>query len=63
MNETVRAELAAAADAIERYRVRVESLVGMTDADSEDLVTAMWEAERALVSAHRLLSRAEKLAR
>jgi hypothetical protein len=29
----------------------------------EDLVSAMYEAERALVSAERLLTRAEKLAR
>ena len=63
MNETIRAELAAAAEAVERYRLRVEDLVEDVGRDSEDLVAAMWEAERALLSAQRLLARAEKLAR
>lgn len=63
MNETVRAELAAAAEAVERYRIRVEALVASTGPDSDDLVAAMWEAERALLSAQRLLARAGKLAR
>lgn len=63
MNETIRAELAAAAEAVERYRLRVEGLVESVGRDSEDLVAAMWEAERALLSAQRLLARAEKLAR
>ncbi len=63
MNETIRAELAAAAEAVERYRLRVEGLVESAGRDSEDLVAAMWEAERALLSAQRLLARAEKLAR
>lgn len=63
MNDTVRAELAAAVEAIDRYRTRVAALVEGVGPDSEDLVSAMYEAERALVSAHRLLIRAEKLAR
>jgi hypothetical protein len=63
VNETIRAELAAAAEAVERYRIRVEALVESTGPDSEDLIAAMWESERALLSAQRLLVRAEKLAR
>jgi hypothetical protein len=63
VNETIRAELAAAAEAVERYRIRVESLVESAGPESDDLVAAMWEAERALLSAHRLLVRAGKLAR
>jgi hypothetical protein len=55
--------LAAAAEAVERYRIRVEALVESTGPDSEDLIAAMWESERALLSAQRLLVRAEKLAR
>lgn len=63
MNESVRAELAAAVEAVDRYRARVAALVENVGADSEDLLGAMYEAERALLSAHRLLTRAEKLAR
>jgi len=63
--EVVRAELSAAAEGVERYRVRVAELIdrfGATEDDGE-LVSAMWEAERGLRSAQRLLARAEKLAR
>lgn len=63
MNESVRAELAAVGESVDSYRSRVAALVERIGPDSEDLVTAMYEAERALVTAHRLLSRAEKLAR
>lgn len=63
MSETIRAELGAAVDAVNRYRVRLASLVENVGPNSEDLVTAMYEAERALISAERLLTRAEKLAR
>lgn len=63
VNESVRAELGAAADAIDRYRARVASLVETVGPDNEDLLSAMYEAERALVTAQRLLTRAEKLAR
>ena len=41
----------------------MEELVASTGPDSDDLVAAMWEAERALLSAQRLLARAGKLAR
>lgn len=63
MSATVSAELAASAEAIERYRSRVASLIESLGPNSEDLASAMYEAERALLSAHRLLLRAEKIAR
>jgi hypothetical protein len=63
MSETIRAELGAAVDAVNRYRMRLAALVENVGPNSEDLVTAMYEAERALISAERLLTRAEKLAR
>lgn len=63
MSETVRAELAASAEAIDRYRHRIASLLESLGPNTEDLATAMYEAERALLSAHRLLLRAEKTAR
>ena len=59
----MRAELAASAEAIDRYRGRVASLIETLGPNSEDLATAMYEAERALLSAYRLLIRAEKTAR
>lgn len=63
MSGTVSAELAASAEAIDRYRSRVASLIESLGPNSEDLASAMYEAERALLSAHRLLVRAEKIAR
>ena len=63
MSESIRAELGAAVDAVNRYRTRIADLVETVGPNSEDLVSAMYEAERALVSAERLLSRAEKIAR
>lgn len=63
MSSTIRAELGASAEAVERYRIRVASLAEAAGPSSEDLVSAMYEAERALLSAHRLLLRAEKIAR
>ena len=63
MSGTVSAELAASAEAIERYRTRVASLIESLGPNSEDLASAMYEAERALLAAHRLLLRAEKIAR
>ena len=63
MSGTVSAELAASAEAIDRYRSRVASLIESLGPNSEDLESAMYEAERALLSAHRLLVRAEKIAR
>jgi hypothetical protein len=63
MSSSVHAELGAAADAIGRYRERVAGLIDGLGPNSEDLATAMYEAERALLSAERLLTRAEKIAR
>lgn len=62
MSESVRAELAAVAEAIERYRSRVSSLIDHV-AENEELKSAMYEAERGLLGASRLVTRAEKLAR
>jgi hypothetical protein len=63
MSETTRAELGAAAEAIGRYRARVAGLIESTGPNNEDLISAMYEAERALLSAERLLNRAEKISR
>lgn len=64
--DAVRAELASAGESVERYRVRLAELterVGSDDDENGELVAAMWEAERGLLAAQRLLARAEKLAR
>jgi hypothetical protein len=63
MNETIRAELGAAVDAVGQYKSRIARLLDDVGPNNEDLISAMYEAERALVSAERLLARAEKLAR
>ncbi len=63
MSDTIRAELSAAAEALERYRLRVSGLVDSVGPDREDLVAALYEAERALLGAQRLVARAGKLAR
>lgn len=63
MSSTVNAELGAASDAINRYRMRVAGLIEGLGPNNEDLISAMYEAERALLSAERLLTRAEKLSR
>lgn len=63
MSETVRAELGAAVDAVGQYRSRIAGLLDAVGPNRDDLVSAMYEAERALISAERLLIRAEKLAR
>jgi len=58
------AELAAAADAIGRYRQRVADLAGRhLHQDLDDLVTTIYEAERALQIAERALLRAQRAAR
>jgi hypothetical protein len=58
------AELSAAAEAITSYQRRVAALAGPhLGTEREDLVMAIYEAERALRSAERLLQRAVKLAR
>jgi len=57
------AELAAAAEAVERYRQRVADLAtAQLGAEREDLLWAIFEAERSLRTSHRLLQRAAKVA-
>lgn len=62
--ETALAELAAIAEGVERYRSRVADLVTPDlRAGREDLMAAIYEAERALRHATRQLVRAEKVGR
>lgn len=69
--ETVAAELSSIADSLGNHRARVaalaEGLVASgSDAggtDREDLVTAIYEAERSLIGAERLVRRAVRTAR
>ncbi len=57
------AELSAAVEAISTYQRRVGSLAGPhLGTEREDLVAAIYEAERALRTAERLLQRAVKVA-
>jgi hypothetical protein len=57
------AELSAAADAIGGYRRRVGDLAGpFLGTERDDLVSAIYEAERSLRTAQRMLERALKLA-
>ena len=58
------AELSAAAEAIKSYQRRVSDLVQPhLGTERDDLVTAIYEAERSLRTAERLLQRAVKVAR
>ena len=58
------AELSAAAEAIKLYQRRVSDLVQPhLGTERDDLVTAIYEAERSLRTAERLLQRAVKVAR
>jgi len=64
---TVAAELSSIAESIENHRARVaalaEALTSSADTDREDLVTAIYEAERSLIGAERLVRRAVRTAR
>ncbi len=64
MSNSRAAEIGAISDAVDSYRSRVaglsEPLVGTP---AEDLLAALYEAERALRTAHRALRRATTLAR
>jgi len=63
MRTTAAAELAAAADIVGTYRRRVADLVGPhLGSNHEDVVAAIYEAERALRTAERMLQRAHKIA-
>ena len=60
---TTAAELSAAAEAIAAYQRRVSDLaLPHVGTERDDLVTAIYEAERSLRTAERLLQRAVKLA-
>lgn len=63
MSSSTVAELSSAAEAVGGYRRRVRDLVGPhLGPDREDLISAIYEAERALRTSERLLQRAVKLA-
>jgi hypothetical protein len=48
---------------VARYRDRMADLATSMQGNHEDLVSAIYEAERALLTAHRLVLRAQRLAR
>jgi hypothetical protein len=63
MSSTTVAELSAAAEAINGYQRRVAGLVASHASDDrDDLVAAIYEAERSLGVAERTLRRAIKVA-
>ena len=63
MSSSTAAELSAAAEGVAGYRRRVVDLVGpQLGPDRDDLVAAIYEAERSLRTSERLLARALKLA-
>lgn len=63
MSNPTAAELSAAAEAVDGYRRRVGDLAGAFGrGEREDLVTAIYEAERSLGIAERALRRALRLA-
>lgn len=63
MRSTAAAELGVAADVVATYRQRVADLVGPSlGPNAEDLVAAIYEAERSLRTAERVLQRARKVA-
>jgi hypothetical protein len=60
---TTAAELSAAAEVIASYQRRISDLaLPHVGTERDDLVTAIYEAERSLRTAERLLQRAVKLA-
>jgi len=62
MSDSTAAELTITAEHVDRYRERLGELARpLRDGDHEDAVAAIYEAERALRSAHRLLERAATL--
>jgi len=63
MSATTAAELSAALEAVGSYRRRVgELVVPHLGTEREDLIAAIYEAERALRTAERVLQRALKVA-
>jgi hypothetical protein len=64
MSSSVDARLAVIADHVDRYRDEVSAIAGEPELKtSEDLVRALYEAERALRSASRALILARTIAR
>lgn len=62
MSASIAAELAVIAEHLDRYRDRVGGLVGsLRGGEHDDAMAAIYEAERALRSAHRALNRAAGL--
>lgn len=62
MSATVAAELTVTAEHVSRYRERIAGLVPqLKDGEHDDVVAAIYEAERSLRAAHRALDRAAKL--
>ncbi|MEN9505022.1 MAG: hypothetical protein RI958_948 [Actinomycetota bacterium] len=62
MTSSAHAELSAIADQLERYRERVVALVpGLRGGNHDDVIAALFEAERSLRSAGRAVDRAERL--
>jgi hypothetical protein len=63
MSSSTAAELSAAAEAIDGYRRRVGGLASAHGGEGhEDLLSAIYEAERSLAVAERTIRRALKLA-
>lgn len=62
MDVTTTAELGATIEAVRSYRQRVTALVARnTDTERDDLMTALYEAERSLGGAERTLQRALRI--
>jgi hypothetical protein len=63
MSSSTAAVLSVIAEHVDRYRHEVADLAPhYAQAERDDVVAAIYEAERALVAANRLLRRAAKLA-
>ncbi len=64
MSSPSKAEIGAVIEGVESYRSRSASIAELLiGTPNEDLLGALWEAERSLKSALRALQRAEKLAK
>ena len=62
MSTSAAAELAVTAEHVERYRERVAAIARpLAGGNNDDAIAAIFEAERALRTAHRQLDRAARL--
>ena len=62
MSDTAAAELAVTADHLERYRERIAGVAtSLKGGPPDDAIAAIYEAERSLRTANRLLTRAASL--